>query len=106
LGNAGSFFKNPVVEQSVADEILKKFPEAMVYPVSQGYAKLAAGWLIEQAGWKGRTLGRCAVHNKQALVLVNMGGATGLEILNLASAIQKDVESMFGVALEREVNVI
>lgn len=106
LGNAGSFFKNPVIDPSVANRIKATHPDAPVYPVSQDYVKISAGWLIEQAGWRGKALGKCAVHDKQALVLVNLGGATGLEILNLASAIQKDVERMFGVALEREVNVI
>ncbi|MEY4603075.1 MAG: hypothetical protein RIT43_367 [Bacteroidota bacterium] len=106
IGNAGSFFKNPVVEQKVVDEILKKSPDAPNYPAEFGKRKLAAGWLIEQAGWKGRTLENYGVHKLQALVLVNYGGATGKQVYELSSDIIADVEAKFGVTLEREVNIL
>ena len=106
IGNAGSFFKNPLVEQSVVDEILKNNPEAPNYPVEPGKRKLAAGWLIEQAGWKGKTLNNYGVHKLQALVLVNYGGATGNQVLQLSSDIIADVKAKFGVTLEREVNIL
>jgi UDP-N-acetylmuramate dehydrogenase len=106
IGNAGSFFKNPVVDQSVVDEILKNNPDAPNYPSEPGKRKLAAGWLIEQAGWKGKTLDHCGVHKLQALVLVNYGGATGEQIFRLSSDIIADVEVKFGVRLEREVNIL
>lgn len=106
IGNAGSFFKNPVVQRSILDEILKVFPEAPNYPTENGFVKLAAGWLIEQTGWKGKTLGHYGVHKLQALVLVNYGGATGQEIYDLSTSIIEDVKNEFGVVLEREVNII
>jgi UDP-N-acetylmuramate dehydrogenase len=106
LGNAGSFFKNPVVVESIADDLVKKYPEAPVYPAENGKKKLAAGWLIEQAGWKGKTVGTCGVHKLQALVLVNYGGSTGQQIYDLSTAIISDVQSKFGVTLEREVNIL
>jgi UDP-N-acetylmuramate dehydrogenase len=106
LGNAGSFFKNPVVEESQANTILEKYPEAPVYPAENGKKKLAAGWLIEQAGWKGKTVGTCGVHKLQALVLVNYGGSTGQQIYDLSTAIISDIQEKFGVTLEREVNIL
>lgn len=106
IGNAGSFFKNPVVEQSVVDEILKNTPDAPNYPAEPGKRKLAAGWLIEQAGWKGKTFDNFGVHKLQALVLVNYGGATGEQLFQLSSDIIADVEEKFGVTLEREVNIL
>ena len=106
IGNAGSFFKNPVVSKKILDAILIDYPNAPNYPSEEGYVKLAAGWLIEQAGWKGKTLGHYGVHKLQALVLVNYGGATGPEIYNLSSSIIEEVKSKFGVELEREVNII
>lgn len=106
IGNAGSFFKNPVVEQETADAILRKHPTAPHYPTEDGKQKLAAGWLIEQAGWKGKTIQTYGVHKLQALVLVNYGGATGQNILELSSKIIADVHKKFGVTLEREVNII
>ncbi len=107
LGNAGSFFKNPVVEDAVASELKKEYPDMPLYPSGQaGYSKLAAGWLIDRCGWKGRRLGPAAVHDRQALVLVNLGGATGRDILDLAAAVSRDVEERFGVALESEVNIL
>ena len=104
-GNAGSFFKNPVVSSQKAGQLLKEYPDMPHYPTSEG-VKLAAGWLIEQAGWKGKSLGPAAVHDRQALVLVNKGGATGRDILRLCEAIQKDVSDKFGIKLEPEVNFI
>ncbi|MFM7661158.1 MAG: UDP-N-acetylmuramate dehydrogenase [Bacteroidota bacterium] len=106
LGNAGSFFKNPVVDAAIADTVLEKFPTAPIYPAENGKKKLAAGWLIEQAGWKGKTVGSCGVHKLQALVLVNYGGSTGNQIYGLSSAIIADIQEKFGVTLEREVNIL
>jgi UDP-N-acetylmuramate dehydrogenase len=106
LGNAGSFFKNPVVEQQLVDRMLENHPEAPNYPAENGKRKLAAGWLIEQTGWKGKTIGTCGVHKLQALVLVNYGGSTGQQIYDLSSQIIASVEEKFGVTLEREVNIL
>lgn len=106
IGNAGSFFKNPVVDQTVVDQILVSHPDAPNYPAEPGKRKLAAGWLIEQAGWKGKTLQNYGVHKLQALVLVNYGGATGKQVYQLSSDIITDVEAKFGVTLEREVNIL
>ena len=106
LGNAGSFFKNPVVTKEGATALEELLPGLPVYQLTDGFVKIGAGFLIDQAGWKGRHLGRAAVHSKQALVLVNRGGATGIEILELAYTIQRDVSEKFGVKLEPEVQVI
>lgn len=106
LGSAGSFFKNPVVDLSVAQNLKTKFETIPVYPVGDKKAKLAAGWLIEQSGWKGRRIGDAGVHEKQALVLVNYGNATGKDIFELSEQIKKSVIEKFGINLEREVNVI
>ena len=106
LGNAGSFFKNPIVDQSIVDSILINFPTAPNYPAETGKRKLAAGWLIEQAGWKGKIIGKSGVHNLQSLVLVNYGGSTGDEIYALSSEIISDIEAKFGITLEREVNIL
>lgn len=102
LGNAGSFFKNPVVEAGQFAALKAKEPEVVSYPQPDGRVKLAAGWLIDRCGWKGRAIGAAAVHDRQALVLVNRGGATGAEVLALAKAIQRDVLERFGVELEAE----
>lgn len=102
LGNAGSFFKNPLVTRQQFDALLEQHPGLAHYPQADGSIKLAAGWLIDQCGWKGRNMGAAGVYEKQALVLVNRGGASGQDIAQLAAAIQADVMSRFGVALEPE----
>lgn len=106
IGNAGSFFKNPIVEKSVLEEIQKNFEKVPNYPSTEGKVKLAAGWLIEQAGWKGKTFENYGVHKNQALVLVNYSDATGGNILGLSTQIIADVSEKFGVQLEREVNIV
>ncbi|HVL77253.1 MAG TPA: UDP-N-acetylenolpyruvoylglucosamine reductase, partial [Noviherbaspirillum sp.] len=102
IGNAGSFFKNPLVPAQQRDALLQRYPQLVSYPQADGSFKLAAGWLIDQCGWKGRDLGRAGVYEKQALVLVNRGGASGREIAELAAAVQADVFEKFGVRLEPE----
>jgi UDP-N-acetylmuramate dehydrogenase len=101
-GNAGSFFKNPIVPNSLADRLAAAYPKLVRYPVNNTHAKLAAGWLIDAAGWKGRTMGHAAVHDQHALVLVNRGEATGEAVMALARAIQADVLAKFEVNLEPE----
>jgi UDP-N-acetylmuramate dehydrogenase len=102
IGNAGSFFKNPVVSSEHCAELLARWPNLVHHLQPDGSEKLAAGWLIDQCGWKGKSLGRAGVYPKQALVLVNNGGARGEEVLALARAIQADVQERFGVMLEPE----
>lgn len=102
LGNAGSFFKNPVVTQERYESIKAIAPEVVAYPQGGGLYKLAAGWLIDRAGWKGRRVGPVGVHERQALVLVNYGGATAQDIKRLSESIRNDVEQRFGVLLEQE----
>ena len=106
IGNAGSFFKNPEVEASLFKAIKTNYPDCVGYPVSDGNVKLAAGWLIEQCGWKGKIVGNTGAHKNQSLVLVNYGGATGNEVYLLAQAIQQAVFEKFNVLLEMEVNII
>lgn len=106
IGNAGSFFKNPVVGRRKLATLLDRYPDLPHYPQGGDRHKLAAGWLIEHCGWKGRRLGRAAVHDRQALVLVNLGGATGEEILALSEKVRAAVEASFGIRLAREVRVI
>ncbi|AHI64509.1 UDP-N-acetylmuramate dehydrogenase [Burkholderia thailandensis] len=102
LGNAGSFFKNPVIDAHAYAALRAREPDVASYPQPDGRMKLAAGWLIDRCGWKGRALGAAAVHDRQALVLVNRGGASGADVLALARAIQRDVLERFGVELEME----
>ena len=106
IGNSGSFFKNPVVSKEFFEKLKKQFKDMPAYKLPKGDYKLAAGWLIEKTGWKGYTEGNYGVHKKQALVLVNYGGATGLEIYDLSERILLSVYEKFGVRLEREVNII
>ncbi|MDN7141167.1 UDP-N-acetylmuramate dehydrogenase [Pseudomonas sp. JQ170] len=105
LGNAGSFFKNPVVAGVLADKIRVQHPGLVAYPQADGQFKLAAGWLIEQAGWKGHREGDAGVHRLQSLVLVNYGQATGVQLHELAQKIQADILERFGVTLEMEPNL-
>ncbi|HMM11838.1 MAG TPA: UDP-N-acetylmuramate dehydrogenase [Bacteroidales bacterium] len=106
LGNAGSFFKNPVVHPAMFDLLKTEFPEIPGYPAEGGNTKLAAGWLIEKAGWKGYRKGDAGVYDRQALVLVNYGKATGRDLWELALEIQYSVKTLFGITLEPEVNII
>jgi UDP-N-acetylmuramate dehydrogenase len=106
IGNAGSFFKNPSVAGDVYTQLKTEYPHIVGYPNADGTVKLAAGWLIEQSGWKGYRRGDAGVHEKQALVLVNYGHATGQEIYDLSEDVMKSVHAKFGVHLEREVNVV
>ena len=106
LGNAGSFFKNPVVPIKLYNKIRETFSDAPSYPIDENSVKVPAGWLIESAGWKGKKVGACGVHVNQALVLVNYGGASGNDILNLSTEIIENVYQKFGIVLEREVNIL
>lgn len=116
-GNAGSFFMNPIVSKEKFDELIAKYPNMPYYPITTSApslreraggeaVKLPAGWLIDQCGWKGKTLGHAGVHDKQALVLVNKGGATGEEVVALCRQVQKDVLECFGVEIHPEVNIV
>ena len=106
IGNAGSFFKNPLVEKEKFLQLKKQFEKLVGYENADGTVKLAAGWLIEQCGWKGFRNGDAGVHAKQALVLVNYGNAAGQEIYELSEQVVRSVFDKFGVKLEREVNII
>ncbi|MBC5841343.1 UDP-N-acetylmuramate dehydrogenase [Flavobacterium sp. F-380] len=106
LGNSGSFFKNPILSKKEFDPIHLKFPEMKYYEISDSEVKVPAGWLIEQAGFKGKRFGDAGIHKNQALVLVNYGEATGQEILAVSKDIQKTVFEKFGIRIEAEVNVI
>ncbi len=106
IGNVGSFFKNPVVSFEQCRDIIGRDPEVVHYPLPDGSIKLAAGWLIDACGWKGKSIGRAGVYEKQALVLVNRGGASGAEVVTLARAIQESVYGRFGIRLEPEPVVI
>lgn len=105
-GNAGSFFVNPIVQRSLFEELLTHYPDMPHYPVDDEHVKIPAGWMIERCGWKGKSLGRAGVHSKQALVLVNRGGATGNDVVTLCRQIQHDVKAMFGVEINPEVNIV
>ena len=106
LGNAGSFFKNPVVSAEQCRDIIGRDPALVHYPLADGSCKLAAGWLIDACGWKGKAVGRAAVHDQQALVLVNRGGASGAEVVTLARAVQESVYGRFGIRLEPEPVIV
>ena len=106
IGNAGSFFKNPVVTAEQCRDIIGRDPEIVHYPLPDGTVKLAAGWLIDACGWKGKSVGRAGVYEKQALVLVNRGGARGSEVVTLARAIQESVYGRFGIRLEPEPVIV
>ena len=105
IGNSGSFFKNPIVSNGQFEKLKLNFPNLVGYPSGDKSTKLAAGWLIDQAGWKGKKFNNYGVHKNQALVLVNYGGATGKEIYNLSEEIMQSIKQKFNVALEREVNI-
>lgn len=106
LGNAGSFFMNPIVPRAKYETLLQEYPSMPSYQVDAMHVKIPAGWMIEQCGWKGKSLGNAAVHDKQALVLVNCGGATGADIVALSDAVRAAVREKFGVEIHPEVNMI
>jgi UDP-N-acetylmuramate dehydrogenase len=106
LGNSGSFFKNPVILKTDFEKIQKQFPDIPHYIVSETEVKVPAGWLIEQAGFKGKRFGDAGIHKNQALVLVNYGHATGQEILEMAHNIQETILKTYGIQIEAEVNII
>jgi UDP-N-acetylmuramate dehydrogenase len=105
-GNAGSFFVNPQVSEEKLEELRRSFPDMPYYPLPAHRVKIPAGWLIEQCGWKGKASGNAAVHDKQALVLINRGGASPEEVLHLAEAVRESVQQKFGIELMPEVNII
>jgi UDP-N-acetylmuramate dehydrogenase len=106
IGNGGSFFKNPVVENKKIQQLQKEYPDIPVYSIDNNYSKIAAGWLIELCGWKGYREGDAGVHDKQSLVLVNHNNASGQDIVNLAEKIKESVIKKFDIVLETEVNII
>ena len=105
-GNAGSFFMNPVVDAAFYEQLAAKYPGMPHYQAGEGKVKIPAGWLIDQCGWKGRVLGKAGVHSKQALVLVNKGGAQGVDIIALSDAVCRDVKEKFGIDIHPEVNFV
>lgn len=106
MGNAGSFFMNPIVSREKYEQLAAQYEGMPHYEIDADHVKIPAGWMIDQCGWKGKSLGRAGVHDKQALVLVNRGGATGAEIVALCEAIQKDVKAKFDIDIHPEVNII
>ena len=106
MGNAGSFFMNPVVSREKYESLAAQYEGMPHYTIDSNHEKIPAGWMIELCGWKGRSLGRAGVHDKQALVLVNRGGATGAEVVTLCETIRKDVREKFGIDIHPEVNII
>ena len=105
-GNAGSFFMNPVVSRAKFESLQAEYPQMPHYTIDAEHEKIPAGWMIDQCGWKGKSLGRAGVHDKQALVLVNRGGATGQEIVDLCNTIRADVKEKFGIDIHPEVNIV
>jgi len=107
LGNAGSFFKNPEISEKQFDSLKAQYPDIVSFPGSlQGLIKVPAGWLIERSGWKGKTIGNVGIHRLQALVIVNYGGASGQEVIDLSTAVRQSVQELFGIDLIPEVNII
>ncbi len=106
IGNSGSFFKNPIIEKSLYDNLKSRFPDLPSYPVDDLHVKVPAGWLIDKSGFKGKRYGDAGVHDRQALVLVNHGNATGNEILDVARKVQKKVKEVFSITIDMEVNLI
>lgn len=106
MGNAGSFFMNPIVPKEKLEALQQEYPRIPYYELSDGRVKIPAGWMIDQCGWKGKALGPAAVHDKQALVLVNLGGAKGSDILALSDAVRTSVREKFGIDIHPEVNLI
>ena len=106
MGNAGSFFMNPVVERDVFEGLKTQYPDIPSYPQPNGKVKIPAGWMIDKCGWKGKSLGKAGVYEKQALVLVNNGGATGEDIVALSNAVCQSVKEKFGIEIRPEVNFI
>jgi UDP-N-acetylmuramate dehydrogenase len=106
IGNAGSFFKNPVVSGSEAHRLLKEYPKMPFFRETNGMIKLAAGWLIEQCGWKGHRYGNAGIYDKQALIIINHGDSTGLEIYDLSEKVRISVREKFGIDLEHEVEIL
>ena len=106
LGNAGSFFMNPIISKEQFSALQQRYPDIPSYIVDEDHIKVPAGWMIEQCGWKGRSLGQAAVHDRQALVLVNKGGATGADIVNLCETVRAAVQETFGIKISPEVNFI
>lgn len=104
-GNAGSFFMNPIVEKAKYEELASQYLGMPHYTIDAEHEKIPAGWMIDQCGWKGKSLGKAGVHDKQALVLVNRGGATGADIVRLCETIQKDIKEKFGIEIHPEVNI-
>lgn len=106
IGNAGSFFKNPIIKSSIYDDLVNRYPDLPKYPIDSDNVKTSAAWLIEQCGWKGKRIGDAGVYDKHSLILVNYGNATGLELFDLSQEIIRTVNSKFGITLEREVQII
>ena len=106
IGNAGSFFMNPIIQKTQYDDLCGSYPDMPCYPVCENKVKIPAGWMIDRCGWKGKTIGRVGVHEHQALVLVNRGGATGKEVMDLAALIAASVFDKFGIMIYPEVNYI
>src|SRR3712207_4003588 len=106
MGNAGSFFMNPIIDRDKFEFLRQDYPDLPHYTIDEQHEKIPAGWMIDRCGWKGKALGRAGVHDKQALVLVNRGGATGMEVLALCDQVRKDVFERFGIHIYPEVNIV